>query len=381
MSAGSRIREIRLRRKMSQSTLAGDLFNRSYISQIELGSVTPPLETLQLLALKLEIPLEELLMPSLLDQQHELHHLLTLAKQHKNLPLIVEVWEKSIQYAFSDLAIESILWVLSIEENSDRTHQMLLTTYNLLTRVTTSNALLWYELVFSLGKSYFHRQRYHESNHLFSAILISHPTHSIELRARINHATSLFCLAEYGSAAIQYEKSIQLIEKHGTPLQLAKCFHELGACHRYLKQLDCAYIYTKKAEEIYVGLDTARWHDAIHNLGIIFMLQGKYHEAKGMLEETLAFHLNLHNLLKAASVYEDLGNLAYMQHDFSTSLVFCNQSLLILEQHEQNSILYLRLLCLKYRNLRIKEPILANQILPTIKVLSNILSYDLKHIL
>lgn len=66
--------KIRLRRKqmrLSQQELAGETWTRSYVSQIELGKVIPPLETLQKLADRLDTTVGDLIGD---------HHLLRAAK-------------------------------------------------------------------------------------------------------------------------------------------------------------------------------------------------------------------------------------------------------------------------------------------------------------
>ena len=76
-------------------------------------------------------------------------------------------------------------------------------------------------------------------------------------------------------------------------------------------------MYTQKAQNIYAGIDEHRWFDANHNFGVILMHQGKYADAKRTLQNTLAIYITSKTNQKLASVYEDLGTLAYLHHDDS----------------------------------------------------------------
>ncbi len=58
---GQKVRMRRKQLRLSQQELAGDLWTRSYVSQIELGKVTPPLETIQKLAQRLDTTVGELI--------------------------------------------------------------------------------------------------------------------------------------------------------------------------------------------------------------------------------------------------------------------------------------------------------------------------------
>ena len=54
---GKRIKEARLAKKMTQSEVVGDFITRNMLSQIESGSATPSVKTLEYLCKVLEIEL------------------------------------------------------------------------------------------------------------------------------------------------------------------------------------------------------------------------------------------------------------------------------------------------------------------------------------
>ncbi len=57
MTLGQKVRELRLSKQMTQKELAGDCITRNMLSQIENGSATPSMKTMEYLAGKLEKPL------------------------------------------------------------------------------------------------------------------------------------------------------------------------------------------------------------------------------------------------------------------------------------------------------------------------------------
>ena len=58
---GRRIKEARIAKKMTQSEVVGDFITRNMLSQIESGSATPSVKTLEYLAETLDIPIASLM--------------------------------------------------------------------------------------------------------------------------------------------------------------------------------------------------------------------------------------------------------------------------------------------------------------------------------
>lgn len=67
---GKRIKEARISKKMTQSEVVGDFITRNMLSQIESGTATPSVKTLEYLAETLDIPISEL-MPSTGSELYE----------------------------------------------------------------------------------------------------------------------------------------------------------------------------------------------------------------------------------------------------------------------------------------------------------------------
>lgn len=67
---GKRIRQLRIRRNLTQQDLAAEDYSKSYISAIEQGKTRPSLEALQRIAARLQIPASTLLDPDAADLQN-----------------------------------------------------------------------------------------------------------------------------------------------------------------------------------------------------------------------------------------------------------------------------------------------------------------------
>jgi transcriptional regulator with XRE-family HTH domain len=76
---GRRIKEARIRKKMTQSEVVGDFITRNMLSQIESGSAMPSVKTLDYLSRVLDIPLIRL-MPNQTEQEQKDDALFLLEK-------------------------------------------------------------------------------------------------------------------------------------------------------------------------------------------------------------------------------------------------------------------------------------------------------------
>ena len=62
ITLGRRIKEARLAKKMTQSEVVGNFITRNMLSQIESGSASPSIKTLEYLSQVLEIPVDQLIL-------------------------------------------------------------------------------------------------------------------------------------------------------------------------------------------------------------------------------------------------------------------------------------------------------------------------------
>ena len=82
---GKRIKEARISKKMTQSEVVGTFITRNMLSQIESGSATPSVKTLEYLASVLDIPISSLLPQGEFEDSGSLRPDLDLLINTKNL--------------------------------------------------------------------------------------------------------------------------------------------------------------------------------------------------------------------------------------------------------------------------------------------------------
>ncbi|PWI57106.1 helix-turn-helix domain-containing protein [Sulfoacidibacillus thermotolerans] len=384
MSIGERVRIFRKQRGMSQADLAGDWFNRSYISQIESGSTIPPVETLQLLAKKLQVSLEDLLdQPDAVKSEKEPYHKLQQAKRCKSIKIAIEAWQKAIDHSLSLVAVDAALFITQHEGYTENVHIILFTTYNLLTRSPINENAAWYEFMFQLGNSYFHQKQFNEARQIYESLIQTNSALDIEQRARINLASTFFRLTWYELAIMNYERAIDLIKDElvntdEIKLKIGMCQHGLGSCHHYLGNLSLAFEYTQKAQEQYNKVDRNRWHDANHNLGIILVAQKRYNYAKQKLLVSLQFYVESKLYAKAANVLDDLVKIAILENNLNLAFDYNSQGISYLEKYDYDPVLMVRLLLQKCQILKLQNNESYRDLYTAVKALARAIQFDLK---
>lgn len=94
---GKRIKEARIARKMTQSQVVGDFITRNMLSQIESGTATPSIKTLEHLSRVLKVPLSQL-MPDQTDQKEDALFILDRAKDFLTVGFYEKVMDMERDY-------------------------------------------------------------------------------------------------------------------------------------------------------------------------------------------------------------------------------------------------------------------------------------------
>ena len=108
---GRRLKAARLAKKMTQSDVVGDFITRNMLSQIESGSATPSMKTLEYLAGVLEIPMERLLADQGGPAEPEAISVLSRAKvllKEKNYEALLQVQDAQASIGDELHALHSI---------------------------------------------------------------------------------------------------------------------------------------------------------------------------------------------------------------------------------------------------------------------------------
>ncbi|MBR6617739.1 MAG: helix-turn-helix transcriptional regulator [Oscillospiraceae bacterium] len=126
---GRRLKAARLAKKMTQSDVVGDFITRNMLSQIESGSATPSMKTLEYLAGVLEVPMERLLADQGGPTEPEAISLLVRAKvllKEQNYDALLQIKESTSAITDELHALHSIAHLELAKQLSDsqQTEQM-----------------------------------------------------------------------------------------------------------------------------------------------------------------------------------------------------------------------------------------------------------------
>ncbi len=95
ITLGRRIKEARLAKKMTQSEVVGNFITRNMLSQIESGSASPSIKTLEYLSQVLEIPVDQLILSE--EKSKELEVCLTDSVSENYLELKKEFLQEKYE--------------------------------------------------------------------------------------------------------------------------------------------------------------------------------------------------------------------------------------------------------------------------------------------
>lgn len=101
ITLGRRIKEARLAKKMTQNEVVGTFITRNMLSQIESGSATPSIKTLEYLCKVLEIPVEQLMLPE--ENPKEISVCLADSPSEKYLELKQDFLQENYEIVFQKI--------------------------------------------------------------------------------------------------------------------------------------------------------------------------------------------------------------------------------------------------------------------------------------
>jgi len=324
---GMRIKTLRRQRGYSQEDLANDLFDRSYISRIESGKVIPPIETLKVLADRLEVPLSFIIENDSNDWEilRKGRLLLSEGLHSRSASQVRLAWEQLIDGPWCKDLLDAALFLLKVEGPSNNIAVILQRTLNRYYQDTNSNESTPWELMMQLGNTYFHLQQWSYALSVYHDLLRFRPPESVRIRAISNLATTHLCAGHPNIAHELFDSIIDPAKK--TDKTVARCYHGIGASLYLLGDLEAAYQYTIKSLEIYKAVDRNKWYEAYHNLGVCLAAMKRFDEAEMKLSTCLAFYRETQNSALMASVFEELGKIAFNKKNYDRALHYCEKGL------------------------------------------------------
>ena len=272
MSIGSRIKELRKQKGLTQSDLVGDAITRNMLSHIESGKATPSLDTLIFLAERLEVS------PSyLLDEQRTLFEdkkaiilpKLRAAYQRKNYKEVIRLFEKDLLESDDEVAYllasasakhaEELLHkgkLLSAEETAKKGLAFLEKTVYDAEHIRASLSLLCailsnvqspkYEVA---RLPYAHSRATSLPEELYRYTLEKADGYEFENEILAAHikARELMASGRYADALYALERlEDRRAEKDFSVFVLFRVYGDLESCHKELRNYEAAYRYSAK---------------------------------------------------------------------------------------------------------------------------------------
>lgn len=310
---GQRIKKLRLERGLTQAELAEGLFDRSYISQIELGLCVPPLQSLQLIVDRLEVPLHQLVADQAsLDRGRLGQALLKRGLRTKSPALIAEAWEELHAGPGGEDLFEAALAYADLAGPSAKTTRILGKTYLWAVQQDVRGEQAT-EVMIRLGNAYFQDSRFDLAETVYSEILQHHPRRGIVVRVLVNLGSTYYRANNREQAMVAFADARDRWQPDDGVKLLARCLHGLAICHRAAGDHAEAVQHIRQSLALYQGVDDLKWHEANHNLGVFLADQGRYEEAERHLADSLAYYVEHRHWRLAASALEEMAHLANMR--------------------------------------------------------------------
>lgn len=296
---GARIRKARQELGLSLAAVAGRDFSRAFLNQVELGRARPSTRTLQIIAERLQRPVEyflhgaELSSPALelalIEGETRLRRgdgdaarsLIEELLRRRPLPLDVRIRAQSI-LAEARMRTGPPAAAIPILEEAVRAAE------------TSGWAALAVALYDRLGTAYYLLRRPHEAGRWFERARAAYDAAGLDdplLQARIlGHQANLHYVAGQPHEAISaYESAIAAAGDVLDMPRLAAIYEGLAVSHRLAGQFGPALAYAQRSLRLFETLQDVRMGAQLrHNMAEILLEQGRAKEAEALFDDGAA---------------------------------------------------------------------------------------------
>ena len=340
-SLGQRVRELRLKKGITQIDLAKGICTPSMISQIESDRARPSYKILFSVADKLEVPLEKLLSEVDLNLEYvsnyKMSRAMVAAKEYGSaIPLLQEL----LQTPRGQIPTVDVLCQLvecyvytgqlnKAEETIEQAREIatLRNDHHLLAELLHKNAQIeWHRKHYQLA-AYQWRKALDEVDKM----------EQIDIHL---HATILFhlgsvhkMLGSISDSITYYNQAGQLFSELGTPYDMAKVFLGLGKAYRKINDLDRATAYSEQAAAIF---------DSSENIltviktkvqtAALYVLKQRGDEALPLLEQAIQQLHDLGNCEEEGIAVVELAKLKLQNGEVNEAEDLCHRAKILLPE-------------------------------------------------
>jgi len=338
-SLGQRIRELRLKKGITQIDLSKGICTPSMISQIESDRARPSYKILFAVADRLEVPLDKLLTDVDLNLEYvstyKMSRAMVASKEYASaIPLLKDLLETpraqlSTMDLMYDLA-ECYLYTADLEQAEELFGQVLE-----LAILRQDHQLIALVLK-NLGLIEFQRKKYQLAAYQWQKALEELDRANEEdlyLRACVlfNLGLTHKRLGKIEAALSYYNQASKLYEGVDNMQEMAKVYMGLGQSYKQLGDLERAVEYSERATAIFEGLQNiATTLQLKMNIASLYGLTGREAEAVALMEQVIAREHELGHPIEEGVAYVELARLRLRQHNLTGAKDACDQGLKLL---------------------------------------------------
>lgn len=344
-SLGQKIRELRIRKGLTQQELGAGIVTISMISQIESDKAYPSHKVLEQIADRLETPIEYFVAD--MQTQVEQNSTYKLAKSYLasgNTRLAIPLFKELLQNPAPHLALHEVQFDLADswlqngewEKAADLFEKVL---DSVLRKNDDHTALLCLN---KLGEcrysqenytlALYHWQKAHET--LSRLKKIDPFTRS---RILTNLGNAHYHLSEFDNAVRFYREAYSLLRGSTNLRQLAEVYLGLGVSYKKLRDFNRAIDYCHDALTIYESLQNIKQAiDVKAQYALVEAEQGNPEEAVKMLHECLSDYREQDIPITNARIHGEIARLYVKMEKLQQAEVFCQESLFLLPTDSEN---------------------------------------------
>jgi len=341
---GERIRTARKELGYTQERLAGKDFTKGFISLVELDKAKPSLESLTILAARLNRPLTYFL-EDRLESRRDIDVLINLGEGHLHCGQTKRAFEEfkealRLSRDLDDPEREGTAWrhlgtAHRSCEDFQETHAAL-NQATLIFKRTNSPAELAYTY-YELGRAYQQQRKFTQAIGAYRSSFeywqeADMADASFELRLHVMLAAAYNSVGETNEARNYYEKAVSLAKKSTDLFLLGSTLLDVAQrCHER-QEVTGALRHSTRSLELFQMYHNVQLVADVHNsIGIIYASDGKWDEALQHYQESLALRQRINDVQRQAYTYTELARYYYRRDDLEMARSYCNKSLELVE--------------------------------------------------
>ncbi|MGZ4031235.1 MAG: tetratricopeptide repeat protein [Tumebacillaceae bacterium] len=350
ISLGQKIRDLRIRKGLTQQELGTGIVTISMISQIESDKAYPSHKVLQQIAARLETPIEYFVA----DMQTQIEQSSTykLAKAYlasENFELAVPLFRELINNPAPHLPVYEVQFDLAdaFLASSEIDKAVELFEQVLDTVVRKNDDFFALLCLNKLGEARYAQQNYplalyhwHKAYETFSRVTEIDPFTRSRIITNLGHAH--FQLGEYHDSIRFFREAYNLLRGSTNMRQLADVYLGLGNSYKNLREFERAIDYCHDALTIYESLQNIKQAiDVKVNYALVEAEQERFEQAIEILHECLAEYRKHELTIESARIHGEIAKLYVRANRLQEAEVFCQETLFLLpEQTEDLAAIY-----------------------------------------